>query len=156
MSGAAAPHPEEVGAAHAEAMAAIHAAAFRPDEAWDAAVLAGQLRQPGAFALIDAAGGMLLARAAGGEAEILTLAVAPAARRRGIARALLAAAMRRAAASGAAALFLEVAASNGAARALYETTGFVRVGRRARYYPNGGDALVLRADLMGRGAVEDG
>jgi ribosomal-protein-alanine N-acetyltransferase len=53
-------------------------------------------------------------------------------------------------------MFLEVASGNQAARALYERAGFIRVGRRARYYPNGGDALVLRADLKGRGAAADG
>jgi ribosomal-protein-alanine N-acetyltransferase len=73
--------------------------------------------------------------------------VAPEARRGGIGRRLVAAAMRRAAAAGAAAMFLEVASTNTPARALYETIGFVRVGRRARYYANGGDALVLRAAL---------
>jgi ribosomal-protein-alanine N-acetyltransferase len=99
---------------------------------------------------------MLLARITADEAEILTLAVAPAARRRGVGAALVDRAMQRAAAAGAGAMFLEVASGNQAARALYERAGFIRVGRRARYYPNGGDALVLRADLKGRGAAADG
>ncbi len=141
------PVPAEVGSAHAAALAAIHAAAFPRAEAWSAAVIAGQLAQPGCFALIDPAGGMLLARVAADEAEILTIGVAPEGRRLGVGRRLVAAAMRRAAAAGAAAMFLEVASTNTPARALYEKTGFVRVGRRARYYANGGDALVLRADL---------
>ncbi len=150
------PNPVEVGRAQAPALAAIHAAAFRDDEAWGAAVFDSQLAQPGCFALIDAAGGMLLARVTADEAEILTLAVAPPARRGGIGSALLASAMRRAAAGGAVAMFLEVASGNLPAQALYENAGFVRVGRRARYYPNGGDALVLRADLTGRDAEADG
>jgi ribosomal-protein-alanine N-acetyltransferase len=94
----------------------------------------------------------LLARVAADEAEILTIGVAPEARRLGVGRGLLAAAMRRAASAGAAAMFLEVASTNTPARALYENAGFVRVGRRARYYPNGGDALVLRADLAAPGS----
>jgi ribosomal-protein-alanine N-acetyltransferase len=146
----------EAGPAHADALAAIHAAAFRRDEAWSAATLAGQLRLPGNFALIEAVGGMLLARVAGDEAEILTLAVAPPLRRGGLGAALVATAMRRAAARGAAAMYLEVASGNSPARALYDRAGFVRVGRRARYYADGGDALVLRADLMPRGAAEAG
>jgi ribosomal-protein-alanine N-acetyltransferase len=81
-------------------------------------------------------------------------------RRAGLGAALVAAAMARAAAAGAAAMYLEVASGNGPARALYERAGFVRVGRRARYYPDGGDALVLRAALMARetprGATESG
>ena len=48
------------------------------------------------------------------------------------------------AAGAAASLFLEVAADNAAARALYAEEGFCRVGQRRRYYPGGGDALVLR------------
>jgi ribosomal-protein-alanine N-acetyltransferase len=148
--------PVEVGSAHADALAAIHAAGFRDGEAWSSAVFDSQLAQPGCFALIDAAGGMLLARITADEAEILTLAVAPQARRAGIGAALLGRAMQRAAASGAAAMFLEVASGNLSARKLYEKAGFIRVGRRARYYPNGGDALVLRADLTGRGAAADG
>ncbi len=141
------PAPTEVGAAHAPALAAIHAAAFRGAEAWSAQVIAQQLAHPGCFALIDPAGGMLLARVAADEAEILTLGVAPEARRGGIGRGLVDAAMRWAATAGARAMFLEVASTNTPARALYEAAGFVRVGRRARYYANGGDALVLRVDL---------
>jgi len=150
------PCPVEAGPLHSDALAAIHAAAFRAGEAWNAAVLAGQLAQPGSFALLDPAGGMLLARVAADEAEILTLAVAPPARRSGIGLALVAVAMRRAAAAGATVMFLEVASSNTPARALYARAGFVRVGRRARYYPNGGDALVLRAALIPRGAAASG
>jgi ribosomal-protein-alanine N-acetyltransferase len=148
--------PVEVGGAHAEALAAVHAAAFRAPDAWPEAVLAAQIAQPGSFALLDPAGGMVLARVAADEAEILTLAVAPSARRRGVAFGLIAAAKHRAAAAGAVAMFLEVASDNEAARALYAKAGFRRVGRRARYYPNGGDALVLRADLTARDAAEDG
>ncbi len=149
-------HPGAVGPAHADALAAIHATAFGAAEAWSSAVFDSQLAQPGCFALIDPAGGLVLARVTADEAEILTLAVTPAARRRGIGMALVRGAMDRAAASGAAAMFLEVASANRPARTLYDRCGFVRVGRRARYYPGGGDALVLRADLTGRGAEADG
>jgi ribosomal-protein-alanine N-acetyltransferase len=139
--------PIEAGIAHADALAAIHAAAFRADEAWPAAGLTALLVQPGHFALIDPTGGMVLARVTADEAEILTLAVVPEARHGGIGLALVEAAMRRAAVAGAAAMFLEVASTNTPARALYAKAGFVRVGRRARYYADGGDALVLRAEL---------
>jgi ribosomal-protein-alanine N-acetyltransferase len=61
--------------------------------------------------------------------------------------ALLHGAMTEAAARGAAAMFLEVSTRNEAARALYARTGFTEVGRRARYYADGSDALVLRALL---------
>ncbi len=133
--------------AAAETLAALHAAAFPPEEAWDAAAFAAQLALPGVFARLHPDGGLVLARVAGDEAEILTLAVVPAARRAGLGRALLAAAAAEAASRGARAMFLEVAAANHAARALYAAGGFVPVGRRRRYYADGQDALVLRAAL---------
>lgn len=135
----------EADAAHAAALAAIHAAAFAPAGRWDAAAMAGLLATPGVFALIDPAGGCVLARVAADEAEILTLAVAPGQRRRGVGCGLLRHARARAAALGAATLFLEVSAGNGAAVALYAAAGFVACGRRLKYYPDGSDALVLRA-----------
>jgi ribosomal-protein-alanine N-acetyltransferase len=135
------------GPAHAEALAAIHADAFPAGEALSADSLARQLDLPGYFALIDARGGMLLARVAADEAEVLTLAVLHACRRRGVAEALLRGAMAQAAAAGAVALFLEVSDANLAAQALYVRVGFIQVGCRRRYYPDGSDALVLRTAL---------
>lgn len=85
------------------------------------------------------------------EAEILTLATDPAARRRGHARAALAAFEGAAAACGVASVFLEVAADNHAAQGLYGSSGYDQVGLRARYYarPSGEscDALILRKVL---------
>ena len=88
---------------------------------------------PGVFAL-SSQDGFVLARAAGGEAEILTLAVAPAARGQGLGRALLQAAAAHAATLGAQSMFLEVGADNPAALALYAGLGFVRAGQRKAYY----------------------
>lgn len=134
-------------AAHAAAMEAIHAASFPAGEAWRASDFDTYLRLPGGFGLIDPDGGLILARVAGDEAEILTLGVVPPARRRGIARGLLRAACALAASRAAAAMFLEVAAPNRAAAALYGAEGFVEIGRRRRYYPDGADARVLRRAL---------
>jgi len=69
--------------AHATALAAIHAVGFPPREAWGEDAIGLQLALPGAFGLIDDRGGMLLGRVAADEAEVLTLAVAPAVRRNG-------------------------------------------------------------------------
>ena len=132
---------------HAAVMAAIHAEAFPAGERWGADALGLQLGLPGAFGLLAEAEGFVLARVAADEAEILTLAVLPSSRRRGLATALLQAAMLRAARSGAAAMLLEVAETNAAARALYAAQGFVQVGLRRGYYAAGVDALVLRRDL---------
>jgi [ribosomal protein S18]-alanine N-acetyltransferase len=105
------------------------------------------LEMAGSFGLVMPGHGFVLARAAAGEAEILTLAVVPAARRQGVGSALLAGAMAAACARGAAEMFLEVAASNAAAHALYAGLGFTEVGRRPRYYADGADAFVLRRTL---------
>jgi ribosomal-protein-alanine N-acetyltransferase len=134
--------------AHAAALAEIHRAAFPPGEAWGADAIALQLDLPGSFGLLDPSGGMALARMAADEAELLTLAVAPQVRRRGIGGRLLVAIVEQMAKAGAGTLFLEVSEANRAARALYETAGFRQMGRRRRYYPDGTDALVLRARLI--------
>jgi ribosomal-protein-alanine N-acetyltransferase len=132
---------------HLPLLAAIHQAAFPPEDIWDADAIGQQLGLPGSFALVEPTGGMLLGRVAADEAEILTLAVAPAVRRRGVAFALLRAGMASAGERGAAALFLEVSTGNAPARALYADAGFTEVGRRAAYYTDGTDALVLRIDI---------
>jgi [ribosomal protein S18]-alanine N-acetyltransferase len=141
--------------AHAAAMAAVHAGAFPPGgewgppwgASWGEMAFAVQLGLPGVFGLIDPEGAVLLARVAAEEAEVLTLAVAPPARRKGLGRALLRAAMARAAAAGARRMVLEVSVANAPAAALYGTVGFREVGRRRRYYADGSDALVLAVEL---------
>lgn len=125
------------------ALAALHAAAF--DDAWDAPAIAALLLTPGTFVFWDAQG-FIMTRAAGDEAEILTLAVTPAARGRGLGRALVTAAAAHAAGLGAVALFLEVAEGNVPALALYAGLGFLQVGRRTGYYA-GRDAAVLKVAL---------
>jgi ribosomal-protein-alanine N-acetyltransferase len=83
-----------------------------------------------------------------GEAELLTLAVAPPARRRGRGRALLAAFEQGARERGACEAFLEVAADNAPAVALYAGAGYSELGRRPGYYSRAAGAV--DALLMGR------
>ena len=95
--------------------------------------------------------GFLLSRRAADEAEILTVAVAGAARGRGIARELLARHLGRLAALGVVRVFLEVDDGNRPALLLYERAGFREVGRREGYYAGAqgsGAALTLRRDLL--------
>ncbi|MBA4794767.1 MAG: ribosomal protein S18-alanine N-acetyltransferase [Phenylobacterium sp.] len=146
-----------VGAEAAETLAALHAQAFDPS--WPAAQMASLAQGAGTIALLaeDESGpvGMILCRALFEAAEILTLAVAPAARRRGIGAALVRAAAGLAAQGGADNLFLEVAQDNPAAQALYRSLGFAEAGRRAGYYARAErriDALVMRLDLNTRKA----
>lgn len=94
--------------------------------------------------------GFVLARLVAGEAEILTIAVAPDTRRQGTGRALMDAVLRHLHQERAETLFLEVDEANVAAQALYRRLGFRKVGDRPAYYEteNGRSAaLVLRRDL---------
>jgi ribosomal protein S18 acetylase RimI-like enzyme len=119
-------------------VAKLHAECF-PDDAWNSSSLATVLAMPGADGRIcygeDATPcGVLLDQCLGPEGEILTLGVAPAWRRRGVARVLLDDLVARARTGGAQRLLLEVAADNTAAVALYTSLGFARQGIRRRYY----------------------
>jgi ribosomal-protein-alanine N-acetyltransferase len=129
-------------------MAAIHAASFCLPNSWGRDVFDLQLALPNVFGLLDATTGVILVRTAADEAEILTLAVLPGARRRGAGLALLRESASIAAALGARAVFLEVSVTNIAARALYTKIGFVQAGHRRHYYSDGSDAVVLRLDLI--------
>ena len=94
--------------------------------------------------------GFLMSRCAGDEAEILSVAVDPEARGRGLAGELLRHHLSRVAARGIARIFLEVGEDNRAALRLYDKAGFREVGKRAGYYPRAEgaiSALVLRRDL---------
>lgn len=140
-----------------EALAALHARCFvaRP-RPWSAAEFAAMLAGAGVFLSVPPEGFALafaLGRVAGPEAELLTLAVAPEARRAGIGAALLAAFEAEAAARGAEEAWLEVSVENAAGRALYARAGWIAVGRRPHYYADGPgpatDALALRKPLRG-------
>ena len=128
-------------------LARLHAISF--DRPWGAMDI-HQLLTTGAAGLIADEAGFILWRAAGGEADILTLAVDPARRRTGLGHSLTLAALAAATDSGAKVMFLEVAADNPAAIALYEKAGFSRAGLRKAYYVRTkgfADALVLRRAL---------
>ena len=146
-----------LGALDLDRAAALHGESFVPlgERAWTRQDLAELLASPGVTGLLlQAAGhdaGIALYRVAADEAELLTIAVRPTERRRGLGRRLLMAVIERVRAAGARALFLEVGADNPPARALYETMGFRVIGRRAAYYRRGegaaADALIMRLSL---------
>lgn len=128
------------------ALAAIHAACFTVPRPWSAAELADLIASPSTL-LAEASDGFALARVAADEAELLTIAVRPEARGRGLGSALLRDVLTAAAARGAGRMLLEVAADNAAALALYRREGFAECGRRRGYYaaPDGRriDALIM-------------
>lgn len=129
--------------------AQIHAAPWTAGNFRDA-LAAGYSAQVGEReGRILAFGVMMLAP---GEAQLLNLSVVPDARRGGLGRELLSRFLDDALRMGADQVFLEVRVGNTAAIALYESSGFLRVARRANYYPpdiRGAreDALVMRRDL---------
>lgn len=78
-------------------------------------------------------------------AEVMTLAVHPERRRRGLGQRLLDALLDEARRRRLPQVLLEVRADNEAALALYRRAGFEPLSRRRGYYGPGADALVLRA-----------
>ena len=130
----------------AAGLAMIHAACFSLPRPWTAFEIKALLESPHVF-LLGESDGFLMGRAVAGEAELLTLAVLPAARRQGIGARLVQAFLAEARTRQSAQAFLEVAAGNTAALALYESAGFAQVGRRKGYYTgadgHSDDALVL-------------
>ncbi len=144
----------------------LHKGCF--EESWSRSDLAHLLAMPGGFGLIarlfegglaglDAIRGVgfSLCRVVRDESELLSIGVAPAYRRRGVAGYLLRASVERARAIGARQMFLEVAIDNIGAQQLYGEHGFERVGMRPDYYqrPNGDrmSAYTMRCELGGGG-----
>lgn len=132
--------------AHSSVLASLHAACF--PESWDEASFVALLANPSNYGLIavDAEKlplGFLLAAKAADEAEILTLAVHPAHRRRGLAKLLLSRFSEEAGSVGVKRVFLDVAEDNIVARNLYTTAGFSLSGRRKAYYSDGQDAMIM-------------
>jgi len=107
--------------------------------------LVHRLRQGGAVI------GFSVSRIAADEAEILSIAVAPSHRGRGLSRDLFLTHLGHLAGRGVRTVFLEVEENNHPARKLYERAGFTVAGRRERYYKEAGgvelNALVMRRDL---------
>lgn len=121
----------------------LHAACF-PHKPWTASDFS-DLKKSGCD-IIASENGFIVYRVVADEAEIITIGVAPAARRSGIAAAMLEIAVRDAMTRGAKKVFLEVARDNDAARALYTSAGFAEVGVRPKYY-DGIDAILMARDL---------
>lgn len=123
------------------ALARLHAACFTVPRPWTAAEFAALMADPAVF-VCARRGGAALGRLAADEAELLTIAVDPIARRQGLGWALLTEVVAQAAARGAARIFLEVAADNAPAFELYRAAGFAEAGRRRGYYVRAGGAPV--------------
>jgi dihydroorotate dehydrogenase electron transfer subunit len=126
-------------------------------EAWSGPAYAEQLALPYARVAVARTGepgaagvvGYSIAHLVTDELHILSVAVDPAQRRRGVALALLRAQLGEGARAGARVAWLEVRAGTGSvpAHRLYAGLGFLRVAVRTRYYSDGEDALVMTLAL---------
>ncbi len=133
------------------AVAVLEVALFG-EEAWSADMLAGELAgHPGdRYYLVAEVDGVIAGYAGllapgGGQADVLTLAVAEDRWGEGIGSALLEGLLAEAARRGCPQVFLEVRVDNDRAQRLYRRYGFADVGLRRGYYqPSGMDALVMR------------
>ncbi len=127
-------------------MARLHGAAFVMPRPWSQAEIAEMLASPFCFVVEDPQG-FVMGRLVAGEAELLTIAVDPAAQGQGVGTRLMRAFLDELQRRGAETVFLEVAESNAPARALYSRAGFAVTGRRRGYYhaPDGTavDALMM-------------
>jgi len=123
-----------------DTLTALYAECF--DEPFGETGFRRLLASPGMWASLawrdDPAGrlavGYVMARSVADEAEIVSIGVRPAERRKGVATTLLADAMCKSVVLGARTIFLEVSEENAAAISLYETAGFEKIGRRPDYY----------------------
>ena len=124
-------------------LADLHAKCF-PHKPWSAADFA-DLQKSGCE-IIASQNGFIVYRATCDEAEIITIGVAPDARRGGIGAAMLAIIEGDLKKRGVKHIFLEVAADNAQARSLYRNSGYKEIGVRPKYY-DGTDAIMMRKDI---------
>ena len=132
---------------HTAQIAALEAACF--SDPWPESILQQELENPLSLWLCamdgDTVAGYVGSQSVLGEADMMNLAVAPAYRRRGVARALLAALEQALDARQVGSLCLEVRAGNAPAIALYTACGYRQVGLRPGYYRHPReDALILK------------
>lgn len=131
-------------------MAATHAAAFDDARPWSEDEFTALCQSPQCIIVGDTRA-FALARVISDEAELLTIATAPAHRRQGLARACMTDWEAEARTRGATRAFLEVASDNAAAHALYLALGYTPCGHRTAYYKrtdgSSADAVVMEKDL---------
>jgi len=122
-------------------MASLHAESF--PRGWDALEMAAHTQKDMCLGIDhdDTLGAFIILSRAAGQAEILTITTAAAARRQGLAQQLLDGAYRDLHAQDISELFLEVAEDNIAAIALYRRAGFTPIGRRPAYYRREGGRI---------------
>ena len=135
--------------AHISRIAELETICF--SDPWPDAAIRSELENPLSYWLVAVDGdqvvGYVGSQSVMGEADIMNVAVDPAYRRKGVAKNLLVSLERDLSAKEVHSLTLEVRASNAPAITLYDSLGFVQVGRRPSYYHKPKeDALILRKE----------
>ncbi|WP_300381741.1 GNAT family N-acetyltransferase [Henriciella sp.] len=150
--------PEDAPYAHT-----LHARCFASEDVWTVTALRDSLSAPSVLALAkredEKVHGMILVQRVQPDAEILTLAVDPEHRRRGLAGQFIAGLYPLLGPYGIDRLLLEVAADNTPAKHFYEKYGFCEDGRRKNYYQRHGekrvDAILMSRTLAGHAAESE-
>ena len=124
-------------------LANLHEKCF-PHKPWSADDFA-DLKKSGCE-IIASQNGFIVWRVVADEAELITIGVAPDARRTGIGAAMIGIMEGELKKAGVKSVFLEVAENNTPARKLYEQNGYVQIGTRPKYY-DGIDAIMMKKEL---------
>jgi len=147
-------HIEPAATTDAEALAKLHAAGFY--RGWPREDFASYLSEKATPAYVACdpkhkIAGFAMLRLTGDEAELLTIAVDPKRRGKGVGAALLRAAFDDLMMSPVKKMFLEVDEQNLPAIKLYRRFGFAEIGKRKGYYPkpdgSAATALVMARNL---------
>lgn len=155
-------HTQPLTQAAAAQMESVHAEAFPPSQAWDAATFRALLERDtglaeGLFSRDGEMNAFALVQFVTGEAEILTLATRPNQRRQGYAARLLQSLEDRLRRQGLTKWLLDVAADNPGGIAFYTCQGFLIDGRRRNYYRRANtqrvDAVLMSKAMGGQTTV---
>jgi len=139
----------------ADAMFALDLECFTPPFRFTRRAMQSFAEQPGAITLLAESSaqppqlaGFVITHMEGRTAYIVTLDVAAAFRRHGLARLLMAETELRALAAGAQEIALHVFTGNTGAIAFYESLGYSRLRLAENFYARGVHALVYRKELV--------
>ncbi|MGA1982516.1 MAG: N-acetyltransferase [Acidobacteriaceae bacterium] len=131
-----------------ERMYALDVACFEPEFRFSRRVMRGFAENPGAMTVLaEAAGelvGFCVVQMEGQVGYVVTLDVAAAWRRRGLARRMMEDMETKVSAAGGEGMALHVFAGNAGAMRFYEGIGYGRAGRVEGFYGRGLDALLYR------------
>ena len=135
-----------------ELFAMLEAEVFAEDP-WTPYMIAEELASPASryWIATDSSGDVVGyggAKVGGDQADVMTIGVRAHARGQGVGAAILDALLDWSREAGACEIFLDVRPSNDSAIRLYESRGFVEIGRRPRYFRNPvEEAVEMRAPL---------